>query len=537
VPVGTAGLRAFIRQLRLTDPMRSAFTAFDLAVLLLYVAGTTWLGIHLGRGQRTSRTYFVADGAVPWWAVLFSVVATETSALTFISIPGLAYTTNLSFLQVATGYLVGRIVIAYTLLPRYYQGELVTAYTLLERRFGVATRRLASITFMATRLFGDSVRVFATAIPIALIIGPSVPAQWVTPLSVLIIGVLTLIYTYHGGMLAVIWTDVLQIGVYTLGGIAAMVLVGMGVDGGWGAILDQARDAGKLMILDPYMGFDRPHTILAGLLGGAFLSMASHGADQLIVQRLLASSRLADARRALIGSGIAVIVQFALFLIIGVGLWAYYRGRTFERPDEIFPTFIIEGMPPGITGLVIAAILAAAMSTVSSSLNSLAAATTHDIYLPITGRDPSDPQVFRMGKIFTIGWAVALIGASLLYRAQGTPVVVVALSIASFTYGGLLGGFFLGLLSRRAVQRDAIAGMAVGILAMTVVVFARPLGAAYPGLADTLGPLGRIAWPWYVLIGTTITLIVGALSSLTHPPPAATPAVADAPRVVAGAGR
>jgi SSS family transporter len=503
--------------------MRSSFTALDLAVLLVYLVGTTWLGIWLGRGQKTAKAYFVVDGAVPWWAILFSVVATETSALTFISIPALAYAADLSFLQIAAGYLIGRIVIAYTLLPRYYQGELVTAYALLERRFGVATRRFASITFMLTRLFGDSVRLFATAIPIALILGPIVAPQYVTPLSVLSIGLITVLYTYHGGMRAVIWTDVVQTFVYILGGVAALYLLGTGVAGGWSAILDVASTQGKLRIVDTYAGFDRPHTLWAGLLGGAFLSMASHGADQLIVQRLLAAPRLEDARRALIGSGIAVIAQFALFLFIGLGLYAFYEGRSFTVPDQIFPTFIIEVMPPGLTGLVIAAILAAAMSTVSSSLNSLAAATTHDIYLPLTHHDPMEPRVFRMAKIFTLVWAVALIGAALLYRAQGTPVVVVALSIASFTYGGLLGGFFLGILSRRAVQRDAILGMAVGIATMSVIVFAKALIAAYPGLVDILGPVSRIAWPWYVLIGTSITLIVGTLSSYTHPAPSPAP--------------
>jgi SSS family transporter len=499
--------------------MRSGFTLLDLAVLLVYLVGTTWLGVWLGRDQKTARAYFVVDGVVPWWAILFSVVATETSAITFISIPGLAYSADLSFLQVATGYLLGRIVIGYTLLPRYYQGELVTAYALLERRFGIATRRFASITFMATRLFGDSVRLFATAIPIALIIGPIVAPQYVTPLSVLLIGLLTVLYTYHGGMKAVIWTDVVQTGVYLLGGFAAIYLLGKGVEGGWGSILDRAASAGKLRMIDTYTGFDRPHTLWAGLLGGAFLSMASHGADQLIVQRLLASARLEDARKALIGSGIVVIAQFALFLFIGIGLWAFYDSKAFGKPDEIFPTFIVEVMPPGLTGLVIAAILAAAMSTVSSSLNSLAAATTHDIYLPLTGRDPAEPGVFRAARIFTLVWAALLIGAALMYRAQGTPVVVVALSIASFTYGGLLGGFFLGMLSRRAIQRDAILGMAVGILTMSVVVFARPLAVAYPQLAGSLAGVGRIAWPWYVLIGTSITLLVGTLSSLTHPSP------------------
>ncbi|HJU66909.1 MAG TPA: sodium:solute symporter [Gemmatimonadaceae bacterium] len=500
--------------------MTSTFTLLDAAVLLAYLVGTTALGMWLGRGQKDARDYFVADRAIPWWAILFSVVATETSALTFISIPGLAYLADLSFLQVALGYLLGRIVIGYTLLPRYYQGELVTAYALLQRRFGVATRRFASIIFMVTRAFGDSVRVFATAIPIALIIGPVIDPRYLTPVSILILGVFTIIYTYHGGMRAVVWTDVLQTFVYLFGGVAALWLLGKGVDGGWTAIFGDAAARGKLNVIDTYTGLDRAHTLWAGLIGGAFLSMASHGADQLIVQRLLASSSLRDARRSLIGSGIAVIVQFCLFLIIGIGLFAYYRGQTFQRPDEIFPRFIVEVMPPGLTGLVIAAILAAAMSTVSGALNSLSAATTHDIYLPLTGRLPDDPGVLRIGKIFTLVWAVILVGGALLYRAQGTPVVVVALSVASFTYGGLLGGFFLGMLWRRAIQRDAILGMAVGIAAMTLVVFARPLSAAYPGVADTLAPLGRIAWPWYVLIGTTITMVTGILSSFTHPMPA-----------------
>lgn len=501
--------------------MNRGFTLFDGAVLLLYLVGTTLLGVWLGRSQKSARDYFVADRAIPWWAILFSVVATETSALTFISIPGLAYLTDLSFLQIALGYLLGRIVIAFTLLPRYYEGELVTAYALLERRFGIATRRFASIVFMATRAFGDSVRVFATAIPVALIIGPIIPARWVTPASILVLGVFTVIYTYHGGMRAVIWTDVLQTGVYLLGGVAALALIGNGVDGGWAAIFDRAGDAGKLTMFDPYLGFDRPHTILAGLIGGAFLSMASHGADQLIVQRLLASANLRDARLSIIGSGIVVILQFALFLVIGLGLWAFYDARTFPTSDVIFPRFIVEVMPPGLTGLVIAAILAAAMSTVSGSLNSLSAATTHDIYLPLTKRPLDEQQKLAVGKRFTLVWAAILIGGALLYREQGTPVVVIALAIASFTYGGLLGGFFLAILWKRAIQRDAITAMSLAIGIMAIVVFSKPLLGwfAKRGVQDSvswLEPLSRIAWPWYVLIGTSITLIAGILSSYTH---------------------
>jgi solute:Na+ symporter, SSS family len=501
--------------------MTRSITALDVVVIIAYLAGTTLLGIWVGRRQRDANDYFVADRTIPWWAVMFSVVASETSALTFISIPGLAYVGNLGFLQVAVGYLLGRIVVAYTLLPRYYEGELVTAYALLEKRFGLATRRFTSIVFMVTRGLADSVRVFATAIPIALILQGVVPKQWVMPTAVLVLGTLTVIYTYKGGMRAVVWTEILQASVYLIGGISAIVIVGQLVQGGWGGILAAARPAGKLKILDFYTGFDRPHTIYAGLIGGAFLAMASHGADQLIVQRLLSSRTLRDAKAAIIGSGVVVVLQFTLFLMIGVGLWALYLGQPpFAKPDDAFPTFILQHMPHGLLGLVLAAILAATMSTHSGAINSLSAAATHDIYLPLTGRRADDPGTLRVGKIFALLWGIVLTGGALLFPENTTtPVVVIALSIASFTYGGLLGGFFLGIFWPRALQRDAIIGMSVGIVAMAFVVFAGRISAAVPALAPALAPVSHIAWPWYVLIGTTITLVVGVLSSFTHSAP------------------
>jgi solute:Na+ symporter, SSS family len=498
--------------------MIRGISALDIFVIIAYLAGTTLLGVWVGRRQKDAKDYFVADRSIPWWAVMFSVVASETSALTFISIPGLAYVGNLGFLQVAAGYLLGRIVVANTLLPRYYQGELVTAYALLEKRFGLATRRFTSIVFMVTRGLADSVRVFATAIPIALILEGVVPRGWVMPIAVLVLGTLTVIYTYKGGMRAVVWTELLQASVYIFGGISAIVLIGHLVDGGWGQIISTASAAGKLSAIDLYTGFDRPHTIFAGLIGGAFLSMASHGADQLIVQRLLSSRTLRDAQKAIIGSGVVVILQFTLFLMIGAGLWVLYTGRAFPKADDVFPTFILQSMPHGLLGLVLAAILAATMSTHSGAINSLAAASTHDIYLPLTGRSADDPRTLRVGKIFALLWGIVLTGGALLFPENAqTPVVVIALSIASFTYGGLLGGFFLGIFWSRARQSDAIIGMSVGIAAMAFVVFAKQISAAVPGLAPSLAPLGRIAWPWYVLIGTSITLLVGIIASLTHP--------------------
>jgi SSS family transporter len=495
--------------------------ALDFVVIIAYLAGVTALGIWVGRRQRDAKDYFVAGREIPWWAVLFSVVASETSALTFISIPGLAYVGNLSFLQVATGYLLGRVVVATVLLPRYYEGNLVTAYALLEQRFGLATRRFTSVVFMVTRGMADSVRVFATAVPIALIIGPLLPRAAVMPVAVLVLGTLTVLYTIRGGMRAVVWTEIVQASVYIIGGLSAIVLIGHLVDGGWSHVFSAASAAGKLKLVDFHWDYSQPHTIYSGLIGGAFLAMASHGADQLIVQRLLSSRSLKDAQVAVIGSGVVVILQFALFLLIGIGLWVLDAGRAFPTPDSIFPTFIIEQMPHGLVGLLLAAILAATMSTHSGAINSLAAAATHDIYLPLTRRAADDPRTLRVGKIFALFWGIVLTGGALLFPQNAqTPVVVVALSIASFTYGGLLGGFFLGIFWERARQVDAIIGMSVGIASMSVVVFAKQISAAFPGIAPTLAPIAKIAWPWYVLIGVSITLVVGILSSLVGRPAA-----------------
>jgi solute:Na+ symporter, SSS family len=499
------------------------FTTLDLVVVVVYIGAVTLAGTWIGRGQTGAQDYFLGGRDVPWGAVLFSVVATETSTLTFLSIPGLAYATNLNFLQITVGYLIGRTLIAFVLLPAYFRGRLSTAYALLQQRFGLATRRAASSIFMVTRALADGVRLFATAIPLALITG------WSYPFSILVIGVLTLIYTYFGGIRAVIWMDTVQLFVYVGGALGALYVLLARFPGGWEAISAAAAEAGKLELLRLEWDWTQPYTLWAGLIGGAFLSMASHGADQLIVQRLLTCKDLRRGQMALIGSGLVVIVQFALFLVIGLGLWAFYGAREFGRTDEIFATFIIEELPPGVTGLVIAAIFAAAMSSLSSSVNSLASATTYDLYAPMRPR--TEAQLFRAGHVFTIFWGAILVGGALLFRARDTPVVELGLAIASFTYGGLLGSFFLGILNRRARQRDALVGLAVGLLTMSVVVFGRWYAPALAGMgleaaAEVVAALGRIAFPWHVVMGTAITFGAGSLMSLLpgrgggdpHPP-------------------
>ena len=346
--------------------------ALDLLILVAYLGGVTAWGAWLGRGARGGEEYFLGRRDLPWLVVLLSVVATETSTLTFLSIPGIAYGGSLAFIQIAAGYVLGRIAVAAWLLPAYHAGRLNTAYELLEARFGPETRRFTSAIFMVTRLLADSVRLFATAIPLTLVTG------WPLVTSIIVIGALTFIYTYIGGIRAIVWVDASQMVLYVAGGLIALVVLGQATPGGWPDILARAAEAGKLTAIDPALDFGRPYTLWAGLLGGAFLSMGSHGADQLIVQRLLACRDLASSRRALVGSGVAVFFQFALFLFVGLGLWAWYDGAAFARSDEIFASFIVEALPAGVRGLLIAAVFAAAMSTLSSSINALSSATVYD---------------------------------------------------------------------------------------------------------------------------------------------------------------
>jgi SSS family solute:Na+ symporter len=438
-------------------------------------------------------------------------VATETSALTVISVPGIGARGDLTFLQLTFGYLVGRIGVAVWLLPGYFRGDQETAYARLESRFGVGTRQLTSTVFLATRFLGDAVRVFASAIPLALVAG------WSIPTSIVVMGVVTMVYTWFGGFKAVVWTDVLQLSVYLAGGVGAL-LVAWHLAGGAGPALELARQAGKLRVIDPAIDFTRTYTLFGGLVGGALLSAASHGTDHLIVQRLLATRSLRDARVALVGSGIMVIVQFTLFLLVGSAIWAAGLAPENVAGDQLFPAFVVNHLPVGLAGLVVAGILAAAMGTHSSAINSLASSATHDLYASWTGR--RDPvHLLRVGRIFSAVWASGLIAGALLFHysatSSDTPVVVLALSIASVTYGPLLGTYLLAGRWPRARGRDVVGAVIFTVLVMLIVVFAKRL-AAHPTL-DWLAPLGRLAWPWYVPIGTLLAVSSGiVLSYLPH---------------------
>lgn len=468
----------------------------DYVIIAAYLIGIAAFGIISGGKQKSVKDYFLGSKVVPWWAVCFAIVAAETSTLTFISIPGLAYISNLNFLQVTIGYLLGRIVVAYVFLPAYSKGELKTAYSFLENRFGGKTRSFASVIFLFTRTAADGVRLFATAIPLKLMLNIDYP------LAILIIAVVTLVYTYTGGVKGVIWVDVIQMFIYLGGAITAAIFLSNLIPGGWDSITAAASADNKFSIINLGFGnglsgfFSDPYTLIGGLLGGAFLSMASHGTDQLIVQRLLTTKTLKDSQKAIIGSGIIVIIQFAIFLVVGVMLYAYY-GKLDMKSDEIFPLFIIEVLPPGVTGIIIAGLFAAAMSTLAGSMSSLSSSTMMDLYIPFKGKIEDENKQLKVSRMFTIMWAGLLVLSAVFFMESPQAVVELALSIASFTYGGLLGTFLLGIFIKKAKQEDALAGFVAGIFIMITVI-----------------SLKLVAWTWFTLVGVAATLLIGWLLTI-----------------------
>jgi solute:Na+ symporter, SSS family len=470
---------------------RLGLDKIDLAIIALYLAGITLFGLRFRRRHRSLRDYFLAGRDIPWWAIALSIVAAETSTLTIISIPGLAYDTNLAFLQVVMGYLVGRVVISFVLLPHYFRGDLYTAYELIERRFGRGLRSLTAGLFLLTRAAAEGVRVYAVAIVVSIALGTG------QVISIAIITILTLIYTYEGGLAAVIWTDVVQTAIYIGGTLVGVATILHLVPGGWNTVHAAAASAGKLQVFDFSGNFWLPYTFWAGVIGGTFFITASHGTDQLIVQRLLAARSQKQSVTALLSSGVAILFQFALFLMVGVMLWAYYRvpSATFVTPDRIYPTFIVSRMPHGISGLLIAAVLAAAMSNLSAALNALSSSSIMDFYVRFRPQ-ASDKVRMRLSRLATFCWATVLFGLAVLALHKVGRVVEVGLQIASVAYGALLGVFLLGVLTKRANQRGAMVGMMFG--------FGTELY-----LWGT-----RVPWTWWVMIGTIVTFAVGYSASL-----------------------
>ena len=458
----------------------------DWAVVLAYFAATIWLGSRLGRGQKNLEDYFLAGRRTPWLAASLSIVGTETSTLTFVGVPAIAYSGNLGFLQVAAGYVIGRFAVAWWLVPAYFEGRINTAYELLGHRFGERVRHFSSGVFLISRVLADGVRLFATA----LVLQALLPMP--LPVAILLVTGVTLYYTMRGGLRAVIWNDAVQLVVYVGGAALAAWFLVRSLPGGWSGALPDLQAAGKLTVLELGWSWVRPYTFWAGIVGGAVLTMATHGTDQMFVQRLLACRSASDARKAVVTSGILVFAQMALFLLIGSMLFAFYEAfppaTLFESADQVFPRFIATELPAGLGGLVIAAVFAAAMSTLSSSMSSLASASTFDFQ-----REPgrTDAAALRASRTLTAAWAGALAVVAVLARAWGS-VLEAGLTITSITFGPVLGVFGLAVANRRIGETGVLSAMGAGLIVAT--------GAHL---------FTQLAWTWLTPLGAVVTLAIG----------------------------
>jgi solute:Na+ symporter, SSS family len=504
--------------------------ALDLIIIFGYLIGIVAFGTWFGRKQKTTKDYFLGDRSVPWWAVAFSIVATETSTVTFISVPGIAFARggNFQFLQLVFGYLLGRIVISLLFIPSYFRGDLMTVYQLLDRRFGGKIKMLAASLFVVMRNIADGIRLLLTAIVLAAVyvsFQPNANVDTITVLSIIIIGAAMLVFTYFGGMEAVIWVEVVQLGIYIAGAIAAGVILISSIDGGFAAANAFAVEYNKFSLFDFSLDFTKTYTFWSGLLGGCFLTMSTHGTDQYLVQRYLCTDRPRKAIVALMTSGAIVLAQFIGFLFIGILLFAFYQPFTmpgystasstafpFSGGDRVFPDFITQHLPTGLSGLVVAAIFAAAMS---SSLNAIAATAVNDLYKPFKP-ERDDKHYLKVSHVLTLVWGVVQIGVALLARRQTGSALSQVLGIASLINGPVLGAFLVGTFLRRVSQPPTLIGMIASICAMLYVFLAT-----------------KIAWTWYVLMGSAITFLVAWLSSFAFSPAPAAMRDELAPAVVA----
>lgn len=479
---------------------------FDLAILIVYMAGTIAFGLWMGRGQKSATDYLLGGRDLPWWALLLSIVATETSTATFLSVPGIAFggglpgtTGDLRYLQLPLGYLVGRTIATFVLVPLYFRGELFTAYEVLRHRSGPAVRTLASGLFLVTRTLADGLRLYLAALVLQIMLG------WSLPLAVAVTGLTTVAYTVVGGIRAVVWTDVMQFFVYMLGAIVALVVLGDRLDSGLAGMLGDAAANGRLTVFDFGLDFGNPYTFLAGLLGGAVLSIGSHGTDQIIVQRYLSAKSCRDAQKALLWSGPIVLLQFALFLLLGLGLAAFYASHPpaepFTKSDRVFADFLVHHLPIGLTGIVLGAVFSAAMSTLSSSLSASASALVNDFLLPLTGRSPDSPFALRAARWATLLFAGLQIAVGTSGLGGQDAVVNQVLGIANVTTGVILGLFVLALRSRRSPTASLV-GLTGGLAATVVVVFLLPRLSVH------------LAWPWFGIVSCGTTVVCGTAANL-----------------------
>jgi SSS family transporter len=509
--------------------MNGYFNLGDWAIILLYLGGIIALGMWFGKDQRNTRDYFLGSKNISWWGIGLSIVAAETSALTIIGVPAMAYGGNIAFIQMIAGYVIARVILAVVLVPHYFKGEIYSPYQLFADKFGPCARQTAGGFFLVSETLAAGVRVYVASIPVKLMLGDKLLGVGTgDPIlgAILLFVFLSLLYTYVGGVKAVIWTDAVQFALFLLGGLFAFFYIPTLVEGGFPAVFSQAAEAGKLHWLNasppPGVGWRQfllgaPFNVFMGVIGGTVLVMSSHGAEQLIVQRVLACRSVADGRKALVLSAVLIFPLFLIFLLVGAMLYVFYQSHPFQIPlpeprpgsgikanDFIFPIFMMTEVPHLLRGFLIVAILSAAMSSVSSALTSLASVSTMDFVKHfVPGK--SEEFFLRFSKYSTVLWAVALVFVAYLSR-QVEFVLNAAFALRGLTSGALLGGLGLAVFWKKGRALAVITGMVVALAFMIAVQVLPKFPATREWWMKWVG--AEVFWPWYTLIGLVITLTV-----------------------------
>jgi solute:Na+ symporter, SSS family len=470
-------------------------TAVDYAVVVAYLIGIAAFGSWLGRFHKTTADYFLTGRSVPGWAICCTTVATETSTLSFIGVPAAAYTGDFGFLQLAAGFILGRALVGLLLVPAYFAGDLLTSYDLLRQRFGPAVKNLSAGLFICTRSLADGIRLYATALVISVVTG--VPVSIV----IVVLGVVMIGYTLRGGAAAVIWTDVIQLFVYLLGAAILVYSLLSHIQGGWHTVVDMGAAAGKFNVIDAAWNPRKIYTLWSGLLGGMVLTLAVQGTDQFFVQRLLAARSRRAAAWGVFASGLVVFAQFTLFLLIGVMLWVYYQQTplpvTVTRADTIVSVYTLHSLGSGLAGVIIAAIVAAALSP---SINALAATTVNDFYRPYVRPEADDAHLMRVSRIATVGWGIVQLAIALGAQFMQQGVLDAGLTVLGLSSGAVLGAFLLGTLWPSVPGPAVFVGMVAGICVVVGLWWASP-----------------IAWTWHALIGATTTSGVALIAAAFVP--------------------
>ena len=489
--------------------MNTYFNLADWLVIFAYLGGIIALGMWFGRDQHNTRDYFLGSRNIPWWGIGLSIVAAETSALTIIGVPALAYGSNIMFIQMIIGYVIARLILAVVMVPHYLKGEIYSPYQLFADRLGARARQTAGGFFLISETLAAGVRVYVVSIPIQLMLGVGVLP------SIVLFVVLSLIYTYVGGVKAVIWTDAVQFGLFLLGGLYALWYIPIRMESDFARVLTHAGEAGKLHWFNPEFGLAAPFNIWMGVIGGTVLVMSSHGAEQLIVQRVLACKNVADGRKALVLSAALVFPLFLIFLLVGVMLWVFYQSHPFKIPlpeaqpgikanDFVFPIFMMTEVPHVLKGFLIVAILSAAMSSVSSALTSLASVSTMDFVKGEHGKR-SEEFYLKFSKWSTVAWAAILIFVAYLSR-EVMFVLNAAFTLRGMTSGALLGGLMLAVFWKKGRAVSVISGMVAALVAMigvSLISWKVEVG----GKMET----HTVFWPWFTLIGVVVTMTVARL--------------------------